>query len=210
MDPLSLTVSVLTLVTIAAKLVEVGNTYRNALKNQRADVQQLMTEISFLGKVLASIGTTLDGIPQETLSNDAANTGTSPNILRGPLAECEKELLELLRFLASQLEGRNRFTRFGRRLKWPMKEKETKIWIEKIGRFKSTLQIQLQSYTWFNLTKHFIDVATLMLCIQWDQRKGPCLHRRDQEVTRRRKKRGPGRQKKYATTKFVLDFLLTV
>jgi hypothetical protein len=129
MDPLSLTVNTVTLATLAAKLVALGTTYSGALKNQQTEVQLLVREVGLLSGVLTGISGTLN----------------AANILEGPLEECRGQLEELHEFLLKQMQGKNRLRRLGRRLTWPMKEKETKEWIERIERFKRTFQLGLQA-----------------------------------------------------------------
>jgi hypothetical protein len=135
MDPFSLSVSVLTVVTIASKLVVIGDTYCKALRGRSTEVQLLVREIGLLSGVLNLISTNLDARSTQNIS---------PSILAGPIEECKSQLLELHEFLVRQLGGKNRLRRFGRRLKWPLKEKETKEWIERIERFKRTFLLGLQ------------------------------------------------------------------
>jgi hypothetical protein len=137
MDPLSITVNALTLAALASKLAVLGKTYSSAVKNQRTEVQLLVREIGLLSGILMGVSSTLD-------TQQSANGRVTGSILIGPLEECKKQLEDLHEFLLKQMEGRTRLRRLGRRLTWPMKEKETKEWIERIERFKRTFSLGLQ------------------------------------------------------------------
>jgi hypothetical protein len=134
MDPFSLTVSALTVAQIAGSLVTVGNSYCRSCRSQSEEIQRLVREIGLLSGVLNSISTAVD-------SAGAA----PPHLLEGPLEVCKTELLDLHEFLLKQLNGKNRFLRLGRRMTWPMREQETKEWIDRIERSKKTFMLALQA-----------------------------------------------------------------
>ncbi|KAF8537949.1 hypothetical protein BDD12DRAFT_806544 [Trichophaea hybrida] len=133
MAEFGLAVNILTVVDIAIKLTTLSSQYASSAKDHGTTVHTLIREISTLTGVLNAFSTSLSFSQQGT------------NLLDGPLEECKQQLLELHEFLLKQVRGRNRWVRMGRSLKWPMRERETMVWVERIERFKRTFSLALQA-----------------------------------------------------------------
>lgn len=131
MAEFSLAVNILTVVDIAIKLTALSSQYSSSAKDHGTTVHTLIREISTLTGVLNAFSTSLS--PQ------------GAHLIDGPLEECKKQLLELHEFLLKQVRGTNRWIRMGRSLKWPMRERETMVWVERIERFKRTFSLALQA-----------------------------------------------------------------
>jgi hypothetical protein len=138
MDPFTITVGALTLAQITAKLVVVGHVYCKAVGGQREEVQGLIRELELLRGVLTMV--------KNILESDEKGTKESGGIdyLKQPFQECITQLERLHEVLAKQLSGATRLLRFGRKLKWPLKEGETKEWIAQVERYKNTFLLALQ------------------------------------------------------------------
>jgi hypothetical protein len=136
MDGLSLSVNILTLVDIASKLAALGSAYTTSANGHHREVQHLVRELETLSGVLEALSTTLQS---------RSGAAKRASLIDGPLEECKTQLTDLHKMLVKQVSGRNRWMRLGRALQWPLKEKETRVWVERMERFKRTFSLALQA-----------------------------------------------------------------
>lgn len=140
MDPLSLTVSVITIVTLAGQLVSLGSSYASGVSDCPREISDFLTELSALSQVLVALK---DVIDPATASSETPII--SSGILVGPVAECVDQLKEMLAFLTKYQISKNRMRKVMKRMMWPLKEAETREWINKIEGHKSTFALALSA-----------------------------------------------------------------
>lgn len=140
MDPLSLTVSIITIVTLAGQLVSLGNAYASSVSGCPQEIKDLISELSALSKILAALKEVID--PASATSNTPILLS---GILVGPLDECANQLKEMVEFLTKHQTSKNRVRKMVKRLMWPLKEAETRAWISKIEGHKSTFTLALST-----------------------------------------------------------------
>lgn len=140
MDPLSLTVSIITVVTLAGQLVSLGNSYASSVSGYPQEIKDLVSELSALSKILIALKEVID---------PATATPDTPiilsGILVGPLDECANQLKEMIEFLTKHQTSKNKMRRMIKRLMWPLQEAETRAWISKIEGHKSTFTLALST-----------------------------------------------------------------
>jgi hypothetical protein len=134
MEAVGLAASIGSLATIALQVSKVGYEYINGVKNARADIKQLVDEIASVEKLL------------EQLHNlYKADKIDDINSFSQLVADFKPFLCQLGDQLRS--EPKRRFwerREISKSLKWPFKEKETRQRIERTGRWKSDIILQLQ------------------------------------------------------------------
>ncbi|KAF8537950.1 hypothetical protein BDD12DRAFT_886666 [Trichophaea hybrida] len=141
MDPLSLAVGVTTVAQVASKSISVAVAYGKSIQSLPVEVQALVSEISLLSGVLNKLDSVL---------HDAANeksvipTAFGKDFLQPTMEECHKQLETLHSFLENGRGRRARIKNLGRRLKWPMKEQQTREWIKRMERFKGSFSLAVQ------------------------------------------------------------------
>lgn len=140
MDPLSLTVSIITIVTLAGQLVSLGSSYASSVSGCPREISDFLTELSALSQVLVALK---DVINPATASPETPII--SSGILVGPVAECAEQLKEMLAFLTKYQISKNRMRKVMKRIMWPLKEAETREWINKINGHKSTFVLALSA-----------------------------------------------------------------
>lgn len=127
---MSLIASVVALVQVTGKAATMGYGYAGAVKDAPKDIVKLSNELQTLGDVLKQLH-------QQT-------SGTTPPrallpALEAPLRECAVEIKDL----QSQVKLRTGVKKLIHRLKWPLKEKETKDAISRIGRLTNSINLIL-------------------------------------------------------------------
>lgn len=140
MDPLSLSVSIITVLTLAGQLVTLGNAYASSVSGCPKEINDLLTELSALSQILVAL---------KDIVNPATATSATPiiwaGILASPVDECASQLQEMLAFLIKFQNPKNKMKKIVQRLMWPLKEAETREWINKIEGHKSTFTLALST-----------------------------------------------------------------
>lgn len=122
-EVLGIMASIIAVIQVAGEMVSLGYGHRSAVE-QTPDIHRLIDELKSFGTVLTTLQLSIQG--------------SRPEFLRGlerPLQECLIEMTHLVERL------RLRNTRPKKMLahqKWPLKEKETWEFLERIERHKST------------------------------------------------------------------------
>lgn len=140
MDPFSLSVSIITILTVAGQLATLGNSYATSVSSYPKEINDLLTELSALSQVLIVLKDIID---------PATATSTTPiiwaRILVSPVDECANQLQEMLAFLTKHQNSKSKMRKIVKRLMWPLKEAETREWINKIEGHKSTFTLALST-----------------------------------------------------------------
>lgn len=140
MDPLSLSVSIITILTVAGQLATLGNAYATSVSGYPKEINDLLTELSALSQVLIALKDIID---------PATATSATPiiwaRILVSPVDECANQLQEMLAFLTKYQSSKSKMRKIVKRLMWPLKEAETREWIKKIEGHKSTFTLALST-----------------------------------------------------------------
>lgn len=141
MDPLSISVSIITLIKAADDVISLCFKYVSAARGAARTISKIQEEIQCLRDVLES----LQKLPESAVDTDQANLLRLKNLCdaeKGPIA---KELIYLneklgLREWKCRDETRKAFLQS---LTWPLREGETKRVLQNIERLKSTLELAL-------------------------------------------------------------------
>lgn len=140
MDPFSLTVSIITVVTLAGQLVSLGKSYASSVSGCPQEINDLLSELSALSQILMALKDVID--PATATSKTPILLG---GILVGPVDDCANQLREMIAFLTKCQASKSRIKKVMKRLVWPLREAETKDWINKIEGYKSTFTLALSA-----------------------------------------------------------------
>lgn len=147
MDPLSLSCNVVGVLTVTSKLLATGYSYGNAVKDFPGDLRELVKELTSLSGILHALAAIIE--PLDDSGAIAVTTRPYPSTLAGaiivPLEGCRKMLTDMVADLEGYHKSGSRAQRVVKRLTWPLKESETKAWVEKIGRYKRTFTLGLSA-----------------------------------------------------------------
>lgn len=147
MDPLSLSCNVIAVLTVTSQLLAAGYSYGNSVKDFPDTLRELVGELSSLSGILHTIAAIME--PLADNSHVTAPTRPDPNTIARamavPLEDCRKMLVDLVADLERYQNSGSRVQKVVKRLSWPLKESETKSWIGKIGRYKSTFALGLSA-----------------------------------------------------------------
>lgn len=143
MDPLSLSCNIIGVLTAAGQLISAGYSYGSSVKDFPQEIRDLVGELSTLSGILhalkALMDSSADGTTPDTNPSDIAKA------IEVPIKDCEKMLENMLGCLDNYQKPDNKVKNFVKRLTWPLKEGETKSWIEKISRYKATFSLALSA-----------------------------------------------------------------
>ena len=135
MDPFSLALGGITVCQVASKIIQFGISYAQSIQDLPADVQALVSEITVLKAVLAEVCSHLqDGSNGSSINAD---------LLEAPIMECKEQIEELHAFLEKSQGSGSRLRNLRKTLKWPMKEQDTRDWINRMERYKSIFMLAL-------------------------------------------------------------------
>ena len=151
MDPLSISVSVITLIQATNGVIHLCFDYATTVKGATRAISGLLDEIKSLRNILESL---------ERLLSTSDNPDTAPAIQlkevaalcdseKGPIARELKLLHEKLRLPDWAGQDGSRRKSLLQSLTWPLKEGDTKKVLEKMDRLKNDLELALtvdQSY----------------------------------------------------------------
>ncbi len=137
MDPLSVAVSIGTLLQLTTNII----TYLGEVHSATEDRRQLLAEIS---SIAGSLYVLKDSAEQAKSDDQVSNVLTTLAVPSGPL----EQLTATLEHLAAKLMPTDGFGRkIGKALVWPFQKAETKDILLKIERQKSLLILALQNDT---------------------------------------------------------------
>lgn len=135
------------MLTAAGQLISAGYSYGSSLKEFPEAIRGLVEELSSLSGILHTLQVIID--PHEVDNDDDVTTqpdlGGVARAIAVPLEDCGKMLSEMIGDLEKYQKAGNKVQKVVKRLAWPLKEDETKTWIEKIGRYKSTFTLALSA-----------------------------------------------------------------
>ncbi|KAF8244834.1 ankyrin [Wilcoxina mikolae CBS 423.85] len=137
-DPFSLALGGITICQVAGQVIQLGIGYIQSARDLPPAVKLLVSEIALLSGVLNSLCSTLQSEKYGTTIH------LSPDLLEVPVQECKTQLEELYEFLMKHHGTGSKLKNFGRPLKWPMKEQETREWIARMERYKTAFSLVLQ------------------------------------------------------------------
>ncbi|KAG0636032.1 hypothetical protein HOY80DRAFT_979434 [Tuber brumale] len=143
MDPLSITASVITVVTLTGQLISLGYSYGAGVSGCPQELRDLAAELVSFSTVLDAVRGVLDPTKNPTAGTHPTLIGNS---LQSNLDECVTQLEKLLLFLQKyQDPAAGKVKNLVKRMKWPLKEQETKEWIGRIEGYKSTFSLALST-----------------------------------------------------------------
>lgn len=147
MDPLSLSCNIVGVLTMVGKLLGTGYSYGNTVKDFPDDLRELVGELSALSGILHALGVIME--PPEDNSDATDTTRASPSTIARamtvPLEDCKTMLVNMVADLEKYRNSGSRVQRAIKHLSWPINEIETKAWVRKIGRYKSTFALGLSA-----------------------------------------------------------------
>lgn len=126
----ALIASIASLIQITGQVGIASHGYIGAVKEADKDIDNLCQELTALGNVLAKLE------QQASATNSQASALSE---LDTPLQRCIAEMKDL----QSKLKPKSGLRKVFRRLKWPLKEKETAQAISQIERHKSLFNLAL-------------------------------------------------------------------
>lgn len=145
MDPLSLSCNIVGVLTVASKLLSLGYSYGNSVKDFPEDIRDLVGELSSLSGILHALKATMDPPDDGEFVFTKADPSDVARAITIPLEDCERLLLDMVGDLERYQKVGSKVQKAVKRLYWPLKETETKIWVERIGRYKSTFSLALSA-----------------------------------------------------------------
>ena len=139
MDPVSGAASVIAVIQITTTIVAACYRYRSGAKQARKEIRLITDEVDSLRDVLKNLEALFE--EEEDLQDESRLTTlsllTKPD---GPLTQCGLELERLEKKLAFPKE---KLAQIGKTLFWPLKEEDSKRILDRLERFKATLNLAL-------------------------------------------------------------------
>jgi len=152
MDPLSITASVITIVTLTGQLISLGYSYTSGVSDCPKELHDLSAELVSFSTVLEAVKRIY--APSSLQNGTAPPSPSSPpsppplvsGLTQAHFDDCAAQLQKLLNFLQGYKDpGQNRMRKAVKRLMWPLKEQETKEWIARIEGYKGTFSLALSA-----------------------------------------------------------------
>jgi hypothetical protein len=152
MDPLSISVSIITVLQATNSVISFCYNYHAAIKNSSWELPRVLELVKSLRHVLETLESRASGV--KSTDPDAVSRLQNLELLCRPktgnegglLAMCLEELDSLQKKLAppgwAGPLGSKRMA-LTQALRWPLKESDTKKMLENIGRFRDTLALAL-------------------------------------------------------------------
>ncbi|MCJ1251149.1 Ankyrin-2 [Trapelia coarctata] len=138
MDPLSVSASIAGLITLAEVIVSRGYEFLKGVKHAKAEISQLLAEITALFGVLQSLRLVADRFQGEGLSSSV-----QVNFLQTCHDLVDRIRLHLKEALPEDSDGRWRAA--GKSLRWPLPVAETRSLIDDVERHKTALSLALNA-----------------------------------------------------------------
>jgi hypothetical protein len=141
MEPLSLTLSIITILQVSGAVVVALYDYRAGVKHASKDAAQIIAEINGLRAVLESL---LHTVEEETDKERSSRLATFDKLL-GPNSEVErcKASFESISAKLGIHEKGSAWGSMKRALAWPFKKEDIEKILENVQRAKSTIQLAL-------------------------------------------------------------------
>lgn len=148
MDPLSAAASVIAVVQIADRIIDMCKTYITGVKDAPADLRAILIEVGSVKCVLEVIELLDTSCGGESLVHGVEILEK----LRGPLEGCKEALDSLETLFPTQSAGtvkgkKKRLALSLTTLAWPFKRDKALKLLEEIGRHKSTIALGLTTET---------------------------------------------------------------
>ncbi|PWW74654.1 hypothetical protein C7212DRAFT_282954 [Tuber magnatum] len=140
MEGLALSSNIIAVLTLAGKLLAAGYQYGSSSARFPPELRHLVQEVTALSGVLHAVKMLVD----DPVANTRTANGSTGDLVRTmgePVEQCRKLVEEMLRDL-QRYDGASR-RRGSWRLCWPLKEKTTKEWCERLERHKSLFEVAL-------------------------------------------------------------------
>ena len=148
MEPLSITVSIITLLNVASKITYACQYYLTLLRDPNGEPQSVLIEMESIRDVLER----LKMMGEKSKNGDDLSQSRLPHLEqlcqpgKGPLDLCLRVLEKLDRKLAlprwSGKKG-SKGSDFFRAVVWPMKEQETRKTLDTLARLRGTMNFSL-------------------------------------------------------------------
>jgi len=156
MDPFSIALGGITICKVAGKIIQFGIAYGQAVGAVPEEVELLVSEITLLNGVFVALCSSLEARKRGTTATAIGDSLTET------VRECHCKLEELYAFLVKQQDASgSRLRKLGRTLKWPLREQDTRDWIARMERYKSTFSLAMQQEN-----RQVIPHSTTQGCIQ--------------------------------------------
>jgi len=137
-DPLSMAASLITVVQISGQVISYCYDYRQGLKNASKDLLRVTAEVTSLRNVLESLVVLVDN--ERNISNNFLPMLTDVMLTNGLLDVCQRDLRSLIEKIEKPV---SEWKALGRRLIWPLHEKEITRTLESVHRTRSVLETAL-------------------------------------------------------------------
>lgn len=137
-EPLSLVASFIAVVQISGSVISCCYEYRKSVKNAPKDLLRVTNEVAALRNVVERLVTLLDD--EKVASHNYLTTLAGLVSAGGPLELCQRDLESLRVKIEPPV---NEWRALGRRLTWPLQEKDVTKTLGSIIRAKSLLETAL-------------------------------------------------------------------
>ncbi|KAG0131109.1 hypothetical protein HOY82DRAFT_485560, partial [Tuber indicum] len=140
MEGLSLSSNIIAVLTLAGKLLAAGYKYGSSSAEFPPDLRHLVQEVTALSGALYAVKMLVD----DPVANTRTACGGSGDLVRTmgePVEQCRKLIEGILKDLKKYDVASRR--RGAWRLCWPLKEKTTKEWCERLERHKSLFEVAM-------------------------------------------------------------------
>ncbi|PWW74652.1 hypothetical protein C7212DRAFT_209321 [Tuber magnatum] len=140
MEGLALSSNIIAVLSLAGKLLAAGYQYGSSSAQFPPELRHLVQEVTALSGVLHAVKILVED-PADNSRSTNGSTGDLIRTMGEPVEQCRKLVEAMLRDLqrydgASRRRGVWRFC-------WPLKEKTTKEWCERLERNKSLFEVAL-------------------------------------------------------------------
>ena len=137
-DPLSLVASLIAFVQISGSVISCCYEYRKGVKNAPKDLLKVINEVTGLRNVVERLITLIDD--DKMASHKYLSTLADIASAKGPLEFCQQDLGSLRVKLEPPV---NEWKALGKRLTWPLQEKDATKILTSVYRAKSLLETAL-------------------------------------------------------------------
>lgn len=154
MDPLSVVGALIAVLQLSGTIISHCYDYRKSLRSAPRDLARMLEEVSDLRNVLERLVRLID-------DDVASGRGYLPSVgemtrKNGPLERCQSDLESINASLESPL---SEWKAFGKRLAWPLQEKDLLKSLETIKRTKSLIESALTIDNSYVPSKCFIHLT---------------------------------------------------
>ncbi|KAG0131110.1 hypothetical protein HOY82DRAFT_647283, partial [Tuber indicum] len=140
MEGLSLSANIIAVLSLAGKLLAAGYKYGSSAAQFPPELRHLVQEVTALSGALYAVKMLVDD-PIATTRTVNGSSGDLIGTMGEPVEQCRKLMDGMLKDLQKYDTASRR--RGAWRLFWPLREKKTKEWCERLERHKSLLEVAL-------------------------------------------------------------------